>query len=156
MMTSHRRGCNGRTPSDVSYVTGSIMTVTFSWQARYLVMLEDGTWCSPHCKWRFILASAVFCMLEDDTNLFWWCSCVLRQSKQIPNPKGVLVLWMGDLMEPCPLNPMSPCPHTPPCPHLPPCPLNPSSHVPMSPTRCWNHVPKPMSPSPMSPKPHVP
>ena len=33
---------------------GSIMRVSFSWQAQYLVSLEGGFCCSAHCKRRFL------------------------------------------------------------------------------------------------------
>ena len=48
----------------------------FTGQVQYLVMLEDDTCCSPHCKWRFICDqdrgkhSKYLVMLEDDT-----CCC---------------------------------------------------------------------------------
>ena len=38
----------------------------------------------------------------------------LGSGKRLSNPKGVLVLWIGDIMEPCPhVPPMPPKPHAP-------------------------------------------
>ena len=42
-----------RMVNDISYVSRINPETHFSWQAQYLVKLEDDTCCSPHCKWRF-------------------------------------------------------------------------------------------------------
>ena len=39
-----------RIVNDVSYVTRINDASHFSWQAQYLVTLEDETCCSAHCK----------------------------------------------------------------------------------------------------------
>ena len=39
-----------RAVNSVSYVTRISHDSHFAWQAQYLVMLEDATGCSAHCK----------------------------------------------------------------------------------------------------------
>ena len=39
-----------RIVNDVSYVMRINHEIHFSWQAQYLVRLEDDTSCSAHCK----------------------------------------------------------------------------------------------------------
>ena len=39
-----------RIVNSVSYVTRISHDSHFAWQAQYLVMLEDATCCSAHCK----------------------------------------------------------------------------------------------------------
>ena len=39
---------------DISYVTRINHEIHFSWQAQYLVKLEDDSCCCAHCTGRFI------------------------------------------------------------------------------------------------------
>ena len=39
---------------DISYVTRINHEIFFSWQAQYLVKLEDDSCCSAHCTGRFM------------------------------------------------------------------------------------------------------
>ena len=43
-----------RIVNSVSCVKRIQHEIHFSWQAQYLVKLEDDSCCSAHCKWRFI------------------------------------------------------------------------------------------------------
>ena len=43
-----------RIVNDVSYVRTIKQSSHFVWQAQYLVRLDGDTYCSAHCKWRFI------------------------------------------------------------------------------------------------------
>ena len=43
-----------RIVNSVSCVTRINHEIHFSWQAQYLVSLENDTCCSAHCKYRFM------------------------------------------------------------------------------------------------------
>ena len=65
-----------RIVSSVSCVTRINHKIHFAWQAQYLVMLEDATCCSAHCKYS---TRRIHCCADTEPV----CLCGLRRLSEI-------------------------------------------------------------------------
>ena len=67
--------------NDVAYVMRINDAIQFAWQAQYLVKLEGASFCSAHCKCRFIChadqSRDSFCVAGAVFGEVGWCLLLL-------------------------------------------------------------------------------
>ena len=63
------------------------LELRISWQAQYLVKLEDDSCCSAHCKWRFISdwCGSIMRFILRGRRSFWWSWRMIPVAPRIVN-----------------------------------------------------------------------